>query len=187
MLYRTQASQLGSELLATWLIRQVPRYRPYGPLDKFRGTACVAQVASNAGKPIGFQGTGHMGGRTSSEVLPGLPRIDVPSCICLDSKGQAIWPIEQVPRGSENLPCLPCYAFYGPSVRCFLRIKFLIPGHPAHPWIWFSSGWSWTVFGSFLSVWPGGELQFLANHIIPEILLHLVKVSKVILIVFAIC
>ena len=57
-----------------------------------------------------------MGHRTSSEVLPGLPRIDVPCCVCLGSEGQAIWPIEQVPRGSEGLPCLPCYAFYGPSV-----------------------------------------------------------------------
>ena len=51
-----------------------------------------------------------MGRKTSSEGLPGLPRIDVPCCICLGSEGQAIWPIEQVPRGSEGLPCLPVYA-----------------------------------------------------------------------------
>ena len=35
------------------------------------------------------------------------------------------------------------------NIRFFLRTKFLISGHP---WIWFSSGLPWTVFGSFLSV-----------------------------------
>ena len=64
-----------------------------------------------------------MGHRTSSEVLPGLPRIDVPCCICLGSEGQAIWPIEQVPRGSEGLPCLPVYAFYGPSVSSWVNLS----------------------------------------------------------------
>ena len=39
------------------------------------------------------------------------------------------------------------------TIRFFLRAKFLISRHPTHSWIWFSSDWPWTVFGSFLSVW----------------------------------
>ena len=74
--------------------------------------ACVPRNLSQLGSEV------HMGHRTSSEVLPGLPRIDVPCCVCLGSEEQAIWPVEQVPRGSEGLPCLPCIASYGPSVSC---------------------------------------------------------------------